>query len=182
MGGAQSGAAQAAPAAAWQPLLPRPTAARRCAYSPSSAATQGPGEACSVPAQRTATGLGNLASAASARRRRVAAPQPTRPPCLLVCRCGHTLTTIAGPDGDLTSAKLILFGGWCSRGGRWRSSGTHTGPAPTTAPTTAPVRARRRQQTFSPHLNFLFCCRRRDGSGRAGQGRCPALPRPLQRR
>ncbi|PSC71439.1 serine threonine-phosphatase BSL1 [Micractinium conductrix] len=26
-------------------------------------------------------------------------------------RCGHTLTTIAGPDGDLSSAKLILFGG-----------------------------------------------------------------------
>lgn len=26
-------------------------------------------------------------------------------------RCGHTLTTIAGPDGDLSSAKLVLFGG-----------------------------------------------------------------------
>lgn len=25
-------------------------------------------------------------------------------------RCGHTLTAIAGPDGDLSSAKLILFG------------------------------------------------------------------------
>lgn len=24
--------------------------------------------------------------------------------------CGHTLTTIAGPDGDLTSAKLVMFG------------------------------------------------------------------------
>jgi hypothetical protein len=27
-------------------------------------------------------------------------------------RCGHTLTTIAGPDGDMNRAKLILFGAW----------------------------------------------------------------------
>lgn len=26
-------------------------------------------------------------------------------------RCGHTLTSISGPDGDLSKAKLILFGG-----------------------------------------------------------------------
>lgn len=26
-------------------------------------------------------------------------------------RCGHTLTAIAGPTGDFTQAKLILFGG-----------------------------------------------------------------------
>lgn len=25
-------------------------------------------------------------------------------------RCGHTLTTISGPDGDMNRAKLILFG------------------------------------------------------------------------
>eukprot|EP00955_Chlamydomonas_euryale_P097238 365062-Chlamydomonas_euryale.AAC.7 len=25
-------------------------------------------------------------------------------------RCGHTLTAIAGPDGDLSKARLILFG------------------------------------------------------------------------
>jgi protein phosphatase len=25
-------------------------------------------------------------------------------------RCGHTLTTIAGPDGDLSKARLVLFG------------------------------------------------------------------------
>lgn len=25
-------------------------------------------------------------------------------------RCGHTLTAIAGPTGDFTQAKLILFG------------------------------------------------------------------------
>ncbi len=30
--------------------------------------------------------------------------------CLFLCRCGHTLTAIAGPDGDLSSAKLVLFG------------------------------------------------------------------------
>lgn len=25
-------------------------------------------------------------------------------------RCGHTLTTITGPDGDVNKAKLVLFG------------------------------------------------------------------------
>jgi hypothetical protein len=25
-------------------------------------------------------------------------------------RCGHTLTTITGPDGDINRAKLVLFG------------------------------------------------------------------------
>ncbi len=25
-------------------------------------------------------------------------------------RCGHTLTTVAGPDGELAGAKLVLFG------------------------------------------------------------------------
>jgi hypothetical protein len=25
-------------------------------------------------------------------------------------RCGHTLTAIAGPEGDLSKAKLVLFG------------------------------------------------------------------------
>ena len=25
-------------------------------------------------------------------------------------RCGHTLTAIAGPDGDLSKARLVLFG------------------------------------------------------------------------
>lgn len=25
-------------------------------------------------------------------------------------RCGHTLTTITGPDGDVSRAKLVLFG------------------------------------------------------------------------
>lgn len=25
-------------------------------------------------------------------------------------RCGHTLTTITGPDGDVSKAKLVLFG------------------------------------------------------------------------
>lgn len=42
--------------------------------------------------------------------------------CTPVCctrRCGHTLTTIAGPDGDLSSAKLVLFG---ARGGRCAAS------------------------------------------------------------
>ena len=25
-------------------------------------------------------------------------------------RCGHTLTALAGPDGDLQGARLVLFG------------------------------------------------------------------------
>lgn len=25
-------------------------------------------------------------------------------------RCGHTLTAISGPEGDLSKAKLVLFG------------------------------------------------------------------------
>ena len=25
-------------------------------------------------------------------------------------RCGHTLTTVSGPDGELAGAKLVLFG------------------------------------------------------------------------
>ena len=25
-------------------------------------------------------------------------------------RCGHTLTTITGPDGDVSKARLVLFG------------------------------------------------------------------------
>lgn len=28
-------------------------------------------------------------------------------------RCGHTLTAIAGPEGDLSKARLVLFGAWC---------------------------------------------------------------------
>ncbi len=27
-------------------------------------------------------------------------------------RCGHTLTTITGPDGDVAKARLVLFGAW----------------------------------------------------------------------
>jgi hypothetical protein len=30
-------------------------------------------------------------------------------------RCGHTLTAIAGPDGDLSKAKLVLFGACAGR-------------------------------------------------------------------
>lgn len=44
---------------------------------------------------------------------------------LCCCRCGHTLTTIAGPDGDLSSAKLVLFGGCCCAVG-WHA-GTSVG-------------------------------------------------------
>jgi hypothetical protein len=29
-------------------------------------------------------------------------------------RCGHTLTTISGPEGDVNRAKLVLFGARCS--------------------------------------------------------------------
>jgi hypothetical protein len=36
-------------------------------------------------------------------------------------RCGHTLTTITGPDGDVNKAKLVLFGtkrqGWHAAAG-----------------------------------------------------------------
>jgi hypothetical protein len=28
-------------------------------------------------------------------------------------RCGHTLTTISGPEGDVNRAKLVLFGAHC---------------------------------------------------------------------
>ena len=41
------------------------------------------------------------------------APRPRPFPCVGDVpgpRCGHTLTAIAGPDGDHSSAKLILFG------------------------------------------------------------------------
>jgi hypothetical protein len=33
-------------------------------------------------------------------------------------RCGHTLTTISGLDGELTGGKLIMFGKF---GGYWSS-------------------------------------------------------------
>ena len=41
------------------------------------------------------------------------APRPRPFPCLGTPpgpRCGHTLTAVAGPDGEVASAKLILFG------------------------------------------------------------------------
>jgi len=40
-------------------------------------------------------------------------PRPRRFPCLGDApgpRCGHTLTAITGPDGNLASARLVLFG------------------------------------------------------------------------
>ena len=40
-------------------------------------------------------------------------PRPRRFPCLGDSpgpRCGHTLTAITGPDGNLASARLVLFG------------------------------------------------------------------------
>ncbi|KAK9868860.1 hypothetical protein WJX84_000767 [Apatococcus fuscideae] len=45
-------------------------------------------------------------------------------------RCGHTLTTIAAIDGDLTGAKLIMFGGATALEGPQRSDSPPASPGP----------------------------------------------------
>eukprot|EP00887_Chlorella_sp_A99_P006383 scaffold3.g6383.t1 len=47
-------------------------------------------------------------------------------------RCGHTLTTIAGPDGDLGSAKLVMFGGATALEGQAKGD-TPPSPGPSSA-------------------------------------------------
>ena len=79
-------------AAAPQPCDARPSRTR-AGPSPSWAPTQGPGE-------------GGARGCTAVRARRVG--DHTSPPALR--RCGHTLTTIQGPEGDLGSSKLVLFG------------------------------------------------------------------------
>jgi protein phosphatase len=53
------------------------------------------------------------------------------------CRCGHTLTTVLGPNGDASSAKLVLFGGATAL--EWSGKGNPTGP-PTPAPSSSGIR------------------------------------------
>lgn len=55
----------------------------------------------------------------------------------LVCRCGHTLTTILGPSGDAASAKLVLFGGATAL--EWHGKGNPDAP-PTPAPSASGIR------------------------------------------
>ncbi|KAL6748213.1 Metallo-dependent phosphatase-like protein [Haematococcus lacustris] len=46
-------------------------------------------------------------------------------------RCGHTLTAIAGPEGDLSKARLVLFGGATALEGSGSSAkGAETPPSP----------------------------------------------------
>lgn len=53
-------------------------------------------------------------------------------------RCGHTLTTVLGPNGDVGSAKLVLFGGATAL--EWPGKGAKpTGP-PTPAPSSSGIR------------------------------------------
>lgn len=51
-------------------------------------------------------------------------------------RCGHTLTAIAGPEGDLSKAKLILFGGATAlegSGSSAKGADTPSSPGPSAA-------------------------------------------------
>eukprot|EP00889_Picochlorum_renovo_P008416 jgi/Picre1/35446/NNA_002908.t1 len=52
-------------------------------------------------------------------------------------RCGHTLTTILGPNGDPSSAKLVLFGGATAL--EWSGKGSPNGP-PTPSPNASGIR------------------------------------------
>lgn len=53
-------------------------------------------------------------------------------------RCGHTLTAIAGPDGDLSKSKLILFGGATALEGSSNKGDSSPPPAsPGPSPATA---------------------------------------------
>ncbi|DBB07366.1 hypothetical protein WJX82_002389 [Trebouxia sp. C0006] len=45
-------------------------------------------------------------------------------------RCGHTLTTVAGPDGELAGAKLVLFGGATALEGSQRGDAPPASPGP----------------------------------------------------
>jgi len=52
-------------------------------------------------------------------------------------RCGHTLTAIAGPEGDLSKARLVLFGGATALEGSGSSAkggdGAPSSPGPAAA-------------------------------------------------
>ncbi|KAL6774518.1 PKL1 [Auxenochlorella protothecoides x Auxenochlorella symbiontica] len=48
-------------------------------------------------------------------------------------RCGHTLTTISGPDGDLSTARLVLFGGATALEGQPKPGEAPPSPSPSSA-------------------------------------------------
>ena len=71
-----------------------------------TAATAGAAAATTTPAQGDAADVDASTPPAPV-------PRPRRFPCLGDApgpRCGHTLTAITGPDGNLASARLVLFG------------------------------------------------------------------------
>ena len=76
-------------------------------------------------------------------------------------RCGHTLTALAGPDGDLQGARLVLFGE--------ASAGPLSRPSPI-AISTCSTRAGLASCQWSAYrqanivLSFLLHRRRRDGA------------------
>ena len=53
-------------------------------------------------------------------------------------RCGHTLTTVLGPNGDVGSAKLVLFGGATAL--EWPGKGAKPSGPPTPAPSSSGIR------------------------------------------
>ena len=84
-----------------------------------------PGPRCVTARSRWQGSRWQRASAARRRRCKRHRARLALLPTHACCRCGHTLTTIAGPDGDLSSAKLILFGGCSSkRAGRLCAAGS----------------------------------------------------------
>lgn len=89
--------------------------------------------------------------------------------CVYACRCGHTLTTIAGPDGDLSSAKLVLFGTWAGRAAAAAGRGLDA----VESPRTVPCHARASQSCVS-------CCFSIAGGATAleGQAKGDAPPSP----